>query len=121
MTDGLLKFNGEYFILEIKTEASSKFYTREDVDAKHVFQAVAYSLSFGLDDVIFLYENRDTCAKKAFLLHVTEEMKDELANLLCDCEDYLKAKKLPPKTTNKRLCTYCKYKKFCKVEKNVPK
>jgi CRISPR/Cas system-associated exonuclease Cas4 (RecB family) len=121
MTDGLLRFNNEYFILEIKTEISSKFYARDRVDENHYEQATAYSLSFGLDDVIFLYENRDTCAKKAFVLHVTEEMKQKLIDLIDKCDSYVKAGVLPPKTDNKRICSYCKYKKFCKVNKNVSK
>ena len=43
MTDGIIKYNGKYYILEIKTEASFKWQNRTGVDEKHYNQATAYS------------------------------------------------------------------------------
>lgn len=119
MTDGIVKFNNQYFILEIKTETSKKFYERQSVDENHLNQAIAYSLSFGIDKVIFIYENRDTCAKKSYLLEITEDDKKYLIDKINECNEYADKKQLPPKITDKKNCKYCKYKKFCDLNKNI--
>lgn len=118
-TDGILKRKDKFYIFEFKTEASSKWYKRENVDDSHYDQAIAYSISFGIDEVIFVYENRDTCQKKSYLLKVSEHMRQELINRLRTCDSYVREKKLPPKGENKRLCYYCKYKEYCKTDQNV--
>ncbi len=40
---------------------------------------VTYSMAFGIDDVLYLYEDRNSLEKKAFLFHVTNEMRTELS------------------------------------------
>jgi CRISPR/Cas system-associated exonuclease Cas4 (RecB family) len=118
-TDGLLKRGDKFYVFEFKTESSQKWYKREGVDESHHDQAIAYSLSFGVSEVIFVYENRDTCQKKAYLFKVSERMKQDLINKLKECDGYVRERKLPPKGDNKRLCYYCKYKEYCKTDQNV--
>lgn len=72
MTDGIIRYKGKYFIFEFKTETSDKFYQRKGVDKKHYNQATAYSIAFKLDKVLFIYENRNTLDKKAYIKEVTE-------------------------------------------------
>lgn len=72
MTDGIIRYKGKYFIFEFKTETSDKFYQRKGVDKKHYNQATAYSIAFKLDKVLFIYENRNTLEKKAYIKEVTE-------------------------------------------------
>ena len=115
LCDGIIKYKNHYYILEIKTEASFKFNNRNGVDPSHYHQAVAYSLSFGIDDVLFLYECRDNCEKKAFMYHVTDEMKQELVGYIEECDSYIKSLKVPPIPENvpKKSCSYCSYKERC--------
>ena len=118
MTDGIIKYNGKYYILEIKTEASFKWQSRTGVDEKHYNQATAYSEAFGLNDVIFLYINRDVLDMKAYMYHVTDDMKQNLVGLITECDGYLSRQIVPPKPDiNKRLCSYCDYKEICENEK----
>ena len=119
LCDGIIKFKGEYYIFEFKTEASRKFVNREGVDNNHINQATAYSLSLGIDNVLFLYENRDLCTKKAFLLTVTQKMKDKLTCLICTCDEYLEMGIVPPKPADitTKVCQYCAYKSKCRKEK----
>lgn len=115
LVDGIIKYKGHYYILEIKTETSNKFWRREDAEDHHKTQATAYSVSFGIDDVIFLYENRDNCAKKTFLVHVTPEMKmDRVIGKIEQCDYYVKNGLTPPKEENKKICQYCKYINSCR-------
>lgn len=115
MCDGIIKYKSKYFIFEFKTESSNKFYKRTDVDESHYNQATAYSLSFGIDDVLFVYENRDTLDKKSYIRHVTNDMKQDLIGKITYCDEYVKKLKAPPRPQNvlKKTCSYCNYKKQC--------
>lgn len=115
LCDGIIRYKNHYYILEIKTESSSKFFQRKGVDPSHYHQATAYSIAFGLNEVIFLYESRDTLDKKCFLFEVTDDMKQELLSYIEECDSYLKKLKVPPKSEDvaKKTCTYCKYKGRC--------
>lgn len=118
MTDGIIKYKGKYYILEIKTEASFKWQNRKDVDPKHYNQGTAYSIAFGLDDIIFLYINRDVMDMKTFMFHVTDDMKQNLIGKITDCDGYVQRLITPPKPDiNKRECNYCMYKEICENEK----
>lgn len=118
LCDGIIKYKGTYYILEIKTESSFKWSKRVGVDEKHKPQACCYSLCFGIDKVLFLYENRDTCVKKAYLYKPTQEEKQqEVLDKLEKCQSYVNDCLPPPKTENKRDCAYCKYSEICKKEK----
>lgn len=118
LCDGIIKYKGIYYILEIKTEGSFKWNKRTGVDEKHKPQACCYSLCFGIDKVLFVYENRDNCTKKSYLYKPTQhEIEEEVINKIARCESYVKDCIAPPKTENKRICAYCNYSEICKKEK----
>ena len=116
MCDGIIRYKGRYYILEIKTETSNKFWQRDRVDSAHHNQAIAYALALGLDDVMFVYISRDTLDLKSYLFNVTKEMKAQLVGLIDYCDSYVKNLSIPPKPLNvdKKTCTYCGYKELCK-------
>lgn len=118
LCDGIIRYKNHYYILEIKTESSYKFMNRKDVDPSHYHQATAYSIAFGINNVIFLYECRDNCDKKAFMYTVTDEMKEELIGYIEECDSYIKKLKVPPKPVDvpKKTCNYCEYKEQCKKD-----
>ena len=118
MCDGIIKYKGHYYILELKTESSYKFINRKDVDNSHYNQAVAYSLAFKLDEVIFVYINRDVLDMKSFLFKVTPEMKADLIGYIEECDGYVKRMIAPPKPENvlKKACSYCMYKTQCRKD-----
>lgn len=117
MVDGIIKYNGKYYILELKTEASFKWQSRTDVDPKHYNQATAYSEALGLNDVIFVYINRDVLDMKAYMYHVTDDMKMELVGKITEVDGYVQRMITPPKPDiPKRECSYCMYKEICDAE-----
>lgn len=116
MCDGIIKYKGKYYILEIKTESSNKWYSREGVDTKHYKQAISYSNSFQLDDVLFLYVERDLLNMKAFIFHVTDDMRNELVHFFNDVQGYVERKIAPPKPTDTKICRYCNYIEQCKKD-----
>lgn len=115
LCDGIIRYKGKYYILEIKTETSHKWQFRKDVDPKHYNQGIAYSLAFGIDDVIFLYINRDILDLKAFMFHVTDEMRQALADRMLDVTAHVEAGEVPPMPADAgpKFCQYCAYSKVC--------
>ncbi len=118
LCDGIIKYQGKYYILEIKTENSSKFYSRDGVNPEHYNQATAYSLSFGISDVLFVYISRDILDMKSYLFTPTDEMKQDLTGLITNCDSYVKKLRIPPKPVNvsKKTCEYCEYKTQCRKD-----
>lgn len=116
LCDGIIRYKGKYYILEIKTESIYKWQNRQGVNEAHYNQATAYSIALGLDDIIFLYINRDNTDMKAFMFHVTEEMKQTLVGKIEMCDDYVKKLTCPPKPENAgaKLCQYCNYRNSCR-------
>ena len=118
MCDGIIRYNNHYYVLEIKTEASFKWSTRTDTDPSHYPQATAYSISFGISDVMFLYINRDILDMKAYLFVPTNEMKENLVGTIEDCEGYVNRMICPPKPADlpRNVCQYCGYKTQCRKD-----
>ena len=117
MCDGIIKYKGKYYILEIKTESSNKWYAREDVDPKHHKQATSYSNSFNLDTVLFLYVERDLLNVKCYEFHVTDNMRNELVHFFKSTQGYVERKIVPPKGDVKPItCRYCGYQTQCKKD-----
>lgn len=114
LCDGIVRYKGKYYILELKTEASFKFNGRTDVDPKHHNQGTAYSLAFGIDDVIFVYINRDLLDMRSFMFTVTDEMRQKLVDKIQECDSYVQSNKVPPKPEmSNKVCAYCSYKGRC--------
>lgn len=118
MCDGIILYQGEYYVLEIKSETAYKWYDRKDVDPKHHNQAIAYAEAFGLDKVIFLYVSRDMLDMKAYMFHVTDDMKESLIGLIEECDGYVKRLVTPPKPADiaRKTCEYCNYKTQCRKD-----
>lgn len=118
MCDGIIKYKGKYYIIEIKTESSNKWYSRTDVDKKHYHQAISYANSFNIDDVLFIYRERDLLNTKCYLFHVTREMKNDLVAFIEDVQGYVDRKITPPKEDLPTInCKYCGYLNHCKGDK----
>lgn len=115
LCDGIIRYKGIYYILELKTENSNKFWTRENVDPSHYNQAICYSLSLGLNEVIFIYINRDNSEMKSYMFEVTQEMKQEVIGLITNCDFYVDQKKVPDKPeVERKTCSYCSYQDQCR-------
>ena len=116
LCDGIIRYKNKYYILELKTESSGKWIERRGVDPKHYAQGTAYSLAFKINEVIFVYINRDILDMKSFMFTPSQEMKDELVNKILECDNYVQEEKLPPIPVNvpKSACTYCSYRASCR-------
>lgn len=118
LCDGIIKYHGIYYILEIKTESSYKWMSRNFVDSSHKFQSFAYSLELGIDKVLFIYENRDVCTKKPYIADITDEDRQFISDRISKCDEYVSQHISPPveSTIDKKTCQYCDYKTVCKID-----
>lgn len=118
MCDGIVKYKGKYYILEIKTEASFKFMSRQDVDPSHYNQAIAYGSTLGIRKVLFVYINRDTLDMKCYTYDVTAQDTKKFEKYINICNNYIDKQTPPPIPENvtKKTCSYCPYKTICKKE-----
>lgn len=110
--DGIIEYKGVKYILEIKSEEYYKFNTRVCVEHNHEYQAVMYCICFGIDRVMFVYQDRNLCLKKAYVVVVKQEFVDEIKARIEHILLYDKTNTCPPKEKTK--CTYCHYKQSCK-------
>lgn len=118
LCDGIIKYKGKYYILELKTESAYKWQARKGVDPKHFAQGTSYSLVFKIDGVIFVYINRDIFDMKAYMFKPTDEMRGELVNKILECDNYVAEGKVPPIPTEvpRSSCEYCSYRLSCRQE-----
>lgn len=118
LCDGIIRYKSHYYILEIKTETSNKWWQRTGVNPDHILQGTAYSEALKINEVIFLYENRDTCNKKTFLLNVTDDMRKTLVDKIHNCDGYVERCIVPPipSDISKKYCAYCNYSERCKLD-----
>lgn len=118
MCDGIIKYKNHYYILELKTENSYKFVNRKGVDPSHYNQGTAYSIAFGIPEVLFVYISRDVLDMKAFMFTPSDEMKQNLIGYIEECDGYVSRMIAPPKPedVSKKACSYCMYKEQCRKD-----
>lgn len=114
MCDGLVRYKGKLYIIEIKTESSFKFNNHLAPHQAHTIQATCYSMCIGVPRVIFIYENRDTCNKKAYLYEVPKSMIEQVEHKIDYINKCVKDNILPARDVEK--CVYCKYKCQCTTD-----
>lgn len=118
LCDGILKYTADdgdikWYIVEFKTESDKTGVYRNEANPKHTNQSVSYSLSLQINDIIWLYEERNFCVPKTFHTVVTQEQRDELVNMFQYVKECVKAG-TPPSKVQQTDCTYCCYKKACR-------
>lgn len=123
MCDGIVKMDGTYYILEIKTMGNRKWEVAGavgDVNKEHIMQANAYSLAFNIPNVLYVYENRDNNQIHVFTRTVTDEDRRKVLDKIARIKWYKESGKIPPRTTDISLCTYCDYKYKCSQDGYTP-
>ena len=116
LCDGIIKYKGKYYILEIKTEAEMKGAERKGADEKHIAQASCYSLCLKIDQIMWLYEERNFCIPKCYLTTITPEMRSEIILKIETVDNAVKTGEVPEKTSLTKTCYYCVYKNFCRKQ-----
>lgn len=116
MCDGIIQriSTGKFYLFEFKNQVSFKANNKTDVDFDHKPQADLYCFNLDLNDVFFLYENRDVCSLDCFLYTVQEESKQACLDKIFECNGYVERLICPPKHSDFKPCKWCNYKTECK-------
>lgn len=123
MMDGILTYlpDGRQIGFEFKTKSTTigqiGHYKMKDAQSDHIFQVISYSLLFGLNEFIVMYESlaKDGWTKGAeakpdirtFYVEVTQEMRDDL---LSKFAYVVKCKRLGTEPEDKELGFFSNYK-----------
>ena len=120
LCDGIIRYQGRYYIIEFKTESVYKWNARLAVAPEHKNQAFCYSMALGIDEVIFVYINRDNCDMKSYLLTVTDKDKQSILEKIEYCDQYVKILTPPPVPSSSpelsKACKYCNYATRCRKD-----
>jgi CRISPR/Cas system-associated exonuclease Cas4 (RecB family) len=123
LCDGIVKLKGKFYIIEIKTMNSRKYAIAENKNSmlpEHLMQAAAYSTALGIDDVLYIYENRENNQIRVYERHVREEHKKAVLNKIFAIQSYKEKGAVPPKCTDDKRCMYCSYKQRCQEDGYTP-
>ncbi|MCF0113746.1 MAG: PD-(D/E)XK nuclease family protein, partial [Erysipelotrichaceae bacterium] len=126
MMDGILEYkDGSTIGFEIKTKSTTiasvgNYLLKKPADS-HLTQATAYSILFGIDEYLFLYESlaKDGWTKGAeakpdirvFYHKVTEEDRLALLDKFSEVVSAVETGTIPEMETDK--CLFCQYKHLC--------
>jgi hypothetical protein len=129
MMDGILRYkDGSRIGFEFKTKSTTLGaignYKMKDAQDSHKQQAIAYSLLFGIDEFIFVYESlaKDGWTKgaeakpdmRAFYFKPTENQKIELLDKFARVTVKVQSDKLPLPEYDK--CLFCPFKEKCEQD-----
>ncbi len=112
--DGLIKFNGQTYLLEIKTSEFSSFQDLIEPKPKHMDQIKCYATLLDISNVLVLYVDRTYGGMKCFEIVITDADKQEVLNKMqhvMDCVDsFIAPEKLPKgdPDCNPNMCPYYK-------------
>lgn len=113
--DGIVKIEGEYYIVEIKSESDRVWQNRTEPNPKHRNQAISYSFLYGIDKILWVYASRESYGanRKVYLQKIDER---EVETFLLECSRIGEAVEMGeikylPKSKD---CKWCAYLKECK-------
>lgn len=114
--DGILRWNGKYVMLEIKTSEFSSWNDLCDPKEEHIDQIKCYATLLQFDTVLVLYQERQYGGLKCYEMHIKEPERDEVINRMRYVQDMVK-KNLAPEglPVGDKWCSenYCPYYKKC--------
>lgn len=107
--DGLIKWKGEYYIVEIKTVGKKDL--AESPLPKHQWQGKTYSFLLRIPKVLWIYECRENFKVKTTVQVFEEEERQEARNRL----NHIIIDKDDPHKLERDLtkCGFCRYKAIC--------
>lgn len=113
--DGIVFIDGEYYIVEIKSEGQRAWESRTEPNPKHSAQAVSYSFLYGIDKILWIYASRESFGvNRKIYLQTIDERKIESFLTSCkkvQCAVEEKDIKSLPKSKD---CRWCPYLQLCK-------
>lgn len=114
--DGIVFWEGKYYLLEIKTATLSSFQELTDPKSEHISQLHTYLTLLGLSKALVLYQERQFGDIKVYEESITDGGKAEILQRMDHVLDCVESNLAPdPLPTGDTWCTpsRCKYYKKC--------
>ena len=114
--DGIIKFQDDYRLLEIKSSDRASFERLTDPKSHHIDQVKCYCTLLNIHSAIMVYIDRVYGDLKCYEVNVTDKDMQEIWNMFKEVQDYVKKNIAPPKPQDQRHCSpaYCRYYSRCK-------
>lgn len=116
--DGIIRFNGKIYLLEIKTAEFSSLNNLTAPKDKHMDQIKCYSTLLHIPNVLFMYQDRAYGEVKCFEVTVTEKeqakVKEKMDRVMEAVESNIAPEGLPIGDPD-CIPSMCKYAKSCKA------
>ena len=114
--DGLIKFDDEVMLLEIKSSDHNSFEKLTDVKSNHVDQVRCYCTLLNVHRALVLYQDRMYGNLKCYEVRVSDSDMQDMWKMFKDVQECVKMNVPPPKPLDTRNCTpsYCRYYERCK-------
>lgn len=114
--DGIIRFEGEYRLLEIKTSDRVSFDKLSGPKPNHIDQLKCYCTLLNLHSALMIYQDRQYGDLKCYEVTVTDEDMKEIWDMFRDVQDCVDKNLAPSKPKDTRYCTpsYCRYYSRCK-------
>jgi len=114
--DGILDFDGARVLLEIKTMFGMGFNRLKKPMEDHVYQSSVYAKILGLEQILILYINKDTCEFKEFLMEPNQDYYSEVVEGIYEIKECLRTVTVPERICSDKYCSRahgCNYKTHC--------
>lgn len=115
--DGIIRWQGKYYLIEIKTTEFGTWDELTDPESQHIAQVTDYGTLLGLHNVLFLYQDRQYGEIKCYEYTISDaDMQTSLTNMdyVMQCVDTM----IPPPALPKgdKWCSpnRCQYYQKCK-------
>lgn len=113
--DGIIKWNGKIYLLEIKTSEYSSWNALTDPKSTHIDQIKCYSTLLGIPDVLMLYEDRQYGGLKCYEVHVSSLESEEVLNKMRYIQHMAQCNLAPDRLdVGDYMCKSCEYQLKCK-------
>lgn len=115
--DGLLQYDGDFCLFEIKTCEYSSWNDLTDPKEEHIDQFKAYCALLQVDRGFFFYVDRQYGGVKCFEVKVSDNEQKEIRNMFKEVQQYAEFGIAPdPLPTGDKWCTpnFCPYYEKCK-------
>jgi len=114
--DGIINFEGDTRLLEIKTCDNKSFERLSEPKANHIDQVKCYCTLLNLTSALMIYQDRQYGELKCYEVDVSLKDMQEVWHMFKEVREYVDKNIAPPKVSDTRYCTpnYCRYYNKCK-------
>lgn len=113
--DGIVLIDGEYYIVEIKSETEAAWAKRSAPNPKHEEQGVGYAFLYGIRKILWVYASRESFGshRKVYLQEIEESRVNSFVSTVSNIGEKVDADRIVdlPKAKD---CRYCAFVHQCK-------